>query len=169
MKKLQSAFEEYLNLIGQQGGSDLGGETRPEVTAHDNERFAGLLDEHLKFNKGLIVVAVTLLCVLFVMGMFLVYTLRASPRSIVIISGGSFLSFLIIIRWLRQLWIEKSMMDILLYAARDMPPKEAAKFLTGFYFKMLHPDRGARGRSRSQGIARAAKTKDVVRLDASPK
>src|SRR5262249_55820925 len=131
MKRLQSALEDYLRLIEQQEGAHLGEKAKREETASDNEHFVTWLDETLKFNKAIIVVAIVLLCILFGMGMFLVYTLRASPRGIVIVSGGSFLSFLVVIRWLRQLWIEKSMMDISMYAAREMPPKEAAIFLTG--------------------------------------
>jgi len=162
MKRLETIFEDYLRLIGQQEGPDLG-EKPKEVTAAANQHFAALLDEHLKFNKGIIVVAVALLCILFGVGMFLVYTLRTSPKGIVTISGGSFLSFLLVIRWLRRLWIEKSMIDVMIFVARDMPPKEAAKFLTGFYFKMLRPGREVPDRSRSGASGQAARAKRAAR------
>jgi len=162
MKRLEAIFEEYLRLIEQQEGGKLG-EKLKEVTVANNQYFAALLDEHLKFNKSIIVVAVALLCILFSVGMFLVYTLRTSPKGIIAISGGNFLSFLLVIRWLRRLWIEKSMVDVMIFVARDMSPYEAAKFLTKFYFKMLQPRRERLGRSRSGVSGQAAKAKRAVK------
>jgi len=163
MKRLEKIFEGYLILIDQQHGADLGEEPKREITAADNEHFAALLDEHLKFNRGIIVVAIVLLCVLFGVGMFLVYTLRTSPTGIVTIAGGSFFSFLLVIRWLRRLWIEKSMIDVLIFVARDMPPKEAAKFLVRFYFKMLEDSKEVPPRQRFKVSSQRPKAKRAVR------
>jgi hypothetical protein len=81
-----------------------------------------------------------LLCCLFIAGLGLVVYYRDSPERVaVLFGGGTFLSMLVIVGWLRKLWFDKRTMDLLLVLVQSMSPADAAKVLTTFYFGALSP------------------------------
>jgi hypothetical protein len=136
MQNLEHTLADYLRRIGQYEAQRLGGEAH-QISPADSEFLRDSLCRQIRFSDRLITVAVILLCGLFVVGVFLILYNRGSLNATAVISGGTFASMLVIIRWLRQLWLDKSTMDMLVNAANGLSPAEAAKLVTTFYFKAL--------------------------------
>jgi hypothetical protein len=113
------------------------GGTRKEVTSADNAALAERLQQSLRFNDRMIVVAVALLCVLFFLGAALTIYHRDAPKTISMIFGGAFLSLLLVIGWIRQLWWDKTVIDILIPLLNELSPEDASKAITTLYYKIL--------------------------------
>jgi hypothetical protein len=45
------------------------------------------------------------------------------------------------VRWLRQLWIDKNFIDLILRATSELAPLEVAKLISTYYELMLRGDR----------------------------
>jgi hypothetical protein len=121
------------------GGSD----DVKEVDDKDSEKIShhsGLLMESLnkryRFNTSVIVIAIILLCILFGIGVTLIFYYRDLPSAMGAVFGGTFLSLLSIIHWLYKLWREKSFMDISLGILEGLPPEKAAEFISTLYWKL---------------------------------
>jgi uncharacterized protein YqhQ len=94
------------------------------------------LDKRFKFNNNIIILAILLLCILFAIGVFLVFFYRNSPSVMGGVFGGTFLALLSIIKWLHKLWKEKSLMDISLCILEGLPPEKAAESISTLYWKL---------------------------------
>ncbi|SRR5260370_979416 len=136
MRKLDNTLADYLRRIGQYEPQSLGKEPRP-TTEEDSLFLRDSLNRQLLFNNLLIIVAVIMLCVLFMLGVFLILYHRDSFDAVAWISGGTFAALLVIIRLLRRLWLDKSAVDLLIHASHGMSPSESAKLVTTFYFRAL--------------------------------
>lgn len=134
MPNLKQTLVDYLRRIGQYEPQSLGKESR-RLTAEDNVFLRESLNRQLRFNNLMILVALVLLCALFILGVFLIlYNLR-SVNVVEVISGATFAAMLAMIRFLRRLWLDKSAVDLLIHASYAMSPEEAAKLVTSFYFR----------------------------------
>jgi len=141
MKRLRSAYEQYLTRIERlnkiQLGTDANKKKSRPITEEDNQYFIKLLDKQLKFNLNIVIIYITMLCVLFGIGVFLVFYYLNSPRVIGLIFGGTFFSLLTVIEKLRRLWHEKSIIDISLTVIQELPPKETAKVIEILYWNSI--------------------------------
>lgn len=152
MEKLTTIFEDYLKSIEQfddkviLGSSDRAIQVKESTPGYfpdgpgSLERKTKSLEERLgerfKFNNGIILLAIIILCMIFVMGVFFVFYYRDSPVALGGIFGGTFLSLLSIISWLHKLWREKSVMDMTLSVIEGLPAREAAKFINTMAWKL---------------------------------
>lgn len=143
MKQLKEIYEEYLKgiekldeviVLGSRGdqmeakSSDLIDNQSRMLTERLNKRF--------KFNNAIIILAIVLLCILFAIGVSLVFYYRNSPSVMGGVFGGTFLALLSIIGWLHKLWKEKSLMDISLWALEGLPPEKAAEHINTLYWTL---------------------------------
>ena len=140
MKRLKLVFEEYLKGIGRFAQTiDLGREEiepRP-VTEKDSQFLTAQLNRQYKANNNMIIIATTMLVILFVLGVFLVFYYLDSPKIISVVFGGTFLSLLSIISRLHKLWIEKNMMDVSLIILQTLTPEQAAQFFKELYWNKI--------------------------------
>jgi hypothetical protein len=136
MPGLESILADYLRRIGQYEPQPLGKAPRPS-TAEDAQFLREALTRQLRFNNSMIMVAVAMLCGLFLLEVFLIVDHRDSLKAVSVISGTAFAGLLLVVRYLRRLWLDKSAMDILILTSHSLPPAETARLVTSFYFKAI--------------------------------
>lgn len=136
MKKVELLFEEYLSQFGGTKAVQLGEGADNKVTQKHSDFLESRLDSQIKFNNIIIIIAILLLCLLFLMGALLILNNRNNPTTINYIFGGTFLSLLSIVAWLRKLWFEKSILDMASGVVRNLPPEKAAEFVSSIYWRM---------------------------------
>ena len=137
MKQVQSIYKKYLKRIGRIQEISLGAYEPQTITREDNQFFTKLLEKQLNFNRNVIIVYISMLCVLFGIGVLLIFYHLNSPEKIGLIFGGTFLSLLTIIEKLRRLWRDKSIMDITLNIAQGLPPEQTAQVIEALYFNSV--------------------------------
>ena len=138
MDRIRAAYKNYLSRMNRLQEVNLGSSDKPHsVTEEDNQFLSSLLQKELNFNRKLVLIFVTMLLVLFGMGLFLTIYFIHSPKTIGIVFGGTFLSLLAIIEKLHRLWEEKSKMDITLSLAQNLPPAETVKVIETLYWNMI--------------------------------
>ncbi|KAA6461262.1 hypothetical protein DYQ86_13570 [Acidobacteria bacterium AB60] len=140
---LASTLASYLKTIDQLEPQSLGGRQRT-LSDQDSQFLRASLMRQQRFNNAMIVVAVVLLCALFALAAFLLLLQRNSVNAVAVISGTTFSAMLGIIAFLRRLWLDKSAMDLLLFACQGLSPSEVANLVTSFYFKATEPRRAVR-------------------------
>src|SRR5579862_437475 len=135
MSGLRSAIEQFLGDTGRLEIPLLGKKGAPRPARPDsNSRFAKKLAENLKRTNRLVIVATVMICILFLLGLVVTVWSRG-PTAIVVSADGAFLaSQLGVIRFLRRLWLEKSLMHFLEYLCNRLPPEDLAEILKPFYF-----------------------------------
>jgi len=136
MITFRTIVSSFVDELGQARVQPLGGTTR-EPQPEQVRRFSGRLKRQSDRNSYLMAAAVAVLCLLFVVCVFLVVYYRHSPKTTMLVFGGNILQLIVIVAWLRRLWLDKNTMEALLIVADELPPLEAAKIITNFYFKVL--------------------------------
>lgn len=136
-KFLHEAVQAYLEDIGQSKARNFGlGETDVD-TGKSALLFERLRRSQEKADK-VIAAAVACLVVLFILVVGLVVYLIDKPTTIAVLLGGNIFATLIIVRWLRKLWLEKSAIDTLLVMVVDLPPEQGTKLIMEFYFRTMN-------------------------------
>lgn len=144
-KLLNEAVRAYLKDTGQFTVPTLGGGKLNRDPGESKVLFERLRRSQEKADK-VIVAAVACLVALFVLVLGLVLYLVDKPSIMATLLGGNIFAALIIVRWLRKLWLEKSAIDTLLVMVVDLPPAEGAKLIIEFYFRtMSQSDPASRG------------------------
>lgn len=134
---LNQLLSQYASDIGQEVASPLGGGGgTPLISA--TPILLSRLQKRQESARFIIVIAVILLCFLFFAGIALIAYHRNSPQIVSILFGGNFFSLLIVVYWLRRLWLEKTAIDTLLIIISGMTPIEAAKTLMKFHFASIN-------------------------------
>lgn len=87
-----------------------------------------------KFNNILILVIMAMFIVIFGIGIYFSLYYRNDPKTMGVVFGGSFLSLLVIIRGLQNLWKQKSTMDMLLTIVPNMTPDKAVEIIEMLYY-----------------------------------
>jgi hypothetical protein len=160
MLSMRRSLGEYLRHIGQFEPQPLGKEPR-SITSEDSQFLRETLDRHVKSNDWIIIVAVVLLIFLFVLEVFLLlYNLNSIPATAVI-SATTFASLLGIIGYLRRLWLDKSVMNVLIHATYVIAPEDLAKLVASLYYKGFDTEWEA-------GVARQGVQSAVLRSARNP-
>lgn len=139
-EKLKREFETYLEKIGRLEPVTLGGsDERPvkKVKKEDNQHLTQLLDQHVKSNNYLVVIAIIILCLSFLAAILLLLSYRQNPEAIKLVSGGVMILALGVIRWLHRFWIQRSFIAISLTILDKMPPEQAADVMTQLYWSFI--------------------------------
>ena len=137
MKRLRSAFEQYLSEIGRLKPVQLGPKEKRQITQEHSDFLMKFLDRQLSFNKNLVILYVVLLIIVFAISVFLVFYFLNSPKIIGMVFGGSCLGILAILDRLRRRWREKSVMDLAFIVVRELPPKETVKVIETLYWNSI--------------------------------
>jgi hypothetical protein len=132
MPSVHQSLGEYLRHIGQFDPQPLGKEPR-SITLQDSQFLRETLDRRTKSNTWIIIVAVGLLICLFGLEVFLILYNRDS----ITVTATTFASLLVIVGYLRRLWLDKSKMDVLIHASCVIGPEELAKLVASLYYKGL--------------------------------
>lgn len=127
----------YLERLGRNKIADLGPGESPIITAEDQKFLTLRLANDSKFNNLLLVSAVCLLYAIFIIATLFLWHYRDQPKQIAACFGGSFFSLTLLVRWLRQLWIDKNFIDLIRNAASQLSPLEVAKLISTYYELML--------------------------------
>ncbi|SRR5258707_213462 len=130
MKRLRETVRVYLSHIGQEQARQLG--RRPTRDSGRDELRERLLDEQ-RFNRKIFTLMVALLTFLFAVGVYFVWKNRDQPLNAGAFLGGEFLSFLLLIQWIRQTLLDKVYTDLLVRASDELDPEHLAKFVTTWY------------------------------------
>lgn len=138
---IYSVVDAYLERIGQNRVQELG-EQRPEPSKEDQAFLIEGLRRTRRFNANIIIVAIIILCAIFLLGAFLVIYYRSAPQTMAMVFGGNFLSLLVIVAWLRRLWFEKSTLDLLTALLPSLPAADAAQVVTTWRFQSKSVRRG---------------------------
>ncbi len=148
MKQLKEIYKDYLKRIGRLDEEVCLGprtdkkDVKDKGTIIRQSRFLSeRLNNRFRFNNKIIILAVVLLCILFAVGVILVFYYRDSPSVMGGIFGGTFLSLLSIIGWLHKLWKEKSLMDISLSILEGLPPEKASDCISTLYWILRSPSK----------------------------
>lgn len=138
--KAKSVFEQYLAKIGKLEPIQLGDDKEIQVTKEDNDFLKTHLLGQIKSNNTIIWLAIGMLVVIFLLDIYLILYSLKEPEVIKVVFNGTFTvsSLFLIINWLRKLWAEKSLMDISLCVAQDMPPEQAAKYIASIYWRIVN-------------------------------
>ena len=134
MKNLKSIFEKYLERTDRLKDLKLGESDSRVIASEDNKFLAQLLEKQSIFNKNIIIVYIVMLCLLFSIGVYLVFRFIDSPNTMGIIFGGTFLSLLAIVDRLRKIWKEKSIMDMILILIDGLPKEQIAAVIETLYW-----------------------------------
>ncbi len=136
-QKLKQKFELYLNNIGRLNEVPLGeGDERP-VKNEDNQHLIQLLDQHIKSNNYLIIIAIIILCLCLIGAILLLISYRQNPEAIKLVSGGTMIFALGAMRWLHRFWIQRAFIAICLTILQKMPPEQAADVMTQLYWAFI--------------------------------
>lgn len=140
-KKIQAVFEEYLKEydileLKTLGGSSRGTEDAKVPDQRASELLSARLLQQAKVNNTIIMLAVGMLFVLFAIGIYLIIHYQDDVKTIGLIFGGTFLSLLGIVGWLRKLWIDKNLLDMSAGIIGQLSPAEAAKYVETMYLNM---------------------------------
>lgn len=136
-KLLNEAVQSYLKDTGQSTAPTFGTAKANHDDGKTQVLFERLRKSQEKADK-IIAIAVACLVVLFVFVMGLVIYLVDKPATINVLLGGNIFAILIIVGWLRKLWLEKSAIDTMLVMVADLPPAEGAKLILEFYFRSMN-------------------------------
>ena len=139
----RATAEAYLNRLRRDQLGALGPGDVPSlaITTEDQKFLSSRLDEDHKFNNLLLVSCVVLLYAIFILAALLMWHYRDQPKQIGVCFGGSFFSLTLLVRWLRQLWIDKNFIDLIRNAASKLSPVEVAKLISTYYELMLKGDK----------------------------
>jgi hypothetical protein len=142
LKQLKKIYGEYLKKVGKLDEDIRLGKSKTRdaedkaVITQQNQLLTERLKNRFITNDRIIAIAILMLCVIFGIGVFLVFYYRHTPSAMGGVFGGTFLSLLAIIRWLFKLWREKSYMDITLGILEGLTPRQAAEFISNIYWKL---------------------------------
>jgi len=140
MESVKQIFKDFLENAGKLELIKLGSEETsraPKAGKIENVKFTDRLKTKRTANNSIIILAVTMLFIVFLLGVFFAFYYRDKMN----VMGGAFAVLLLlltgIIRQLRSLWLEKTLMDVSIALMDDLPPEEGLKFIQVVYRKHL--------------------------------
>ncbi|MDX2044363.1 MAG: hypothetical protein SF097_24350 [Acidobacteriota bacterium] len=137
VEKLKQDFETYLERIGRLKEVPLGEDDEQPVKKEDNQHLIQLLDQHVKSNNSLVVIAIVILCLSFLGTILLLLSYRQNPEAIKLVAGGAMMLALGVVRWLHKFWIQKTFIAIALTILDKLPPEQAADVMTRLYWTFI--------------------------------
>lgn len=143
---MDTMFESYLNKLGDLKPVQLGkhGKIPPiseDVLEKSGASFKELLLSQIKFNNGIILTAVIGLVIIFIIDIYFIFYYRDDLKALAFLFGGTFLSLIGVIRWLRKLWMDKTVMDVTLGVIQDLPPEVAMQHIQVTYWRIIRGEK----------------------------
>lgn len=154
MSSLRKAAGAYLTDIGQEQAPELGARPR-RVKGLDT--FQQRLLEEQRFNRNIFALIVLLLTALFAVGIYLVLKNQNQPLIAGTFLGADLVSFLLIIKWMRQTLLDKIYADLLVRASNELDSDHLAKFVATWYelTTKAHPQTQGSATKRNKSEQRA--------------
>lgn len=135
--KLELIISDYLRQAGQDVPGVLGGDAKDLAASPALPALLDRLEKRQASAQIIIYTAVAVLASLFLVGVALIVYHRDAPSTMAAIFGGNFFSLLIVVHWLRRLWLEKTAIDTLLIIVSGLPAVEAVKIILKFHFSSI--------------------------------
>lgn len=132
MGRLALVLTKYLEKTGQLE-IQLGNREQLVVDHEHNQFLIEMINKESIYNK-IIVLVIFMYITLYLIGIFLVFHFLGSPAVLAVIFGGIFVTPILIVKELKQLWKDKNIMDIVRIFAADMPPAELIKVIKIIYY-----------------------------------
>ena len=154
MSHLREAVGIYLTDIGQQQAPELGARLAVEKGVDTFRK--RLLDEQ-RFNRRVFSLIIFLLTTLFAVGIYFVLRNRDQSLTAGAFLGAELISFLLVIRWIRQVLLDKVYTDLLIRASNELDTQHLARFVTTWYelTTKAYPqtnDKAKRNRSKRKAL-----------------
>jgi len=137
MRDLQKALGKVLAEIGALEPVTLGTSQKPKVSQAEKEKVEQVIAQQRTFNSRVLTLAISMLVAIFLAAMFLALYHINRPTFAAAAIGGNLLSLLLIVSWMRRLWIERGIIDLAQVAIRGLPPDEGIKLACSMYFGLL--------------------------------
>jgi len=137
MPNLRRALATVLGEIGVLEHVTLGTSQKQQVSPADKEKIERVLAEQQTFNSTVLALAISMLVVIFLAGVFLAIYHINRPAFAAAAIGGNLLSLLLTVSWMRRLWVEKGIVDLARLAVQEFPPDEGIKLACSLYFGLL--------------------------------
>jgi hypothetical protein len=134
--RLNSILKEFAIAVEQVTPQKMGGIAKP-IGQQDVNKVSSRMSDLVRKNGYMMHVAVGIVLALFLFCIAVVVYYRNNPNTAVMVMGGNSLQLVLLVGWLRRLWVEKTAVETLLIATEELPPADAAKLLLSFYFKVL--------------------------------
>lgn len=143
---LRQGVERYLEAEGRLGFRKLG----PEQAAETRGRGTAILLESFQhtqaFRAKVQWICVALLCLLFTVQAALLVSGAVTGRAQAGLVAGAGLLVLPVLSWLRRIWIDSVLEELIRSSLRDLPPQEALQAIERIHWTFFAPGRGARTR-----------------------
>ena len=154
--RAKEAFRLYLAHVGRLHVIGLGDAEEHAgargVTDKDNELLEKQINSAADATNWMVGIVVSMLAVVFVVGVFLVIRAVGSAGAVATLSAGLLLTLLAIVERLRRLWVEKAMLDIAWAGVREWPPEKVLSLVELIYWHSLSPKRKRSGLSTARGL-----------------
>jgi len=150
--QLELIISDYLRQTGQDAPAVLG-EAKDVAASPALPALLDRLEKRQASAQIIIYTAVAVLAGLFLVGVALIAYHRDAPSTMAAIFGGNFFSLLIVVHWLRRLWLEKTAIDTLLIIVSGLPPAEAIRIVMKFHFSSIQATTPAFMRGEQEGAS----------------
>lgn len=134
--KISKVVRSYLDRVGQNQPQVLGEQT-VDFDPRDKTMLLSGFAAVRKSNSLSKLLAIAVLVVIFSLTVYLALLHRNDMKFLSFILGGNFLSLLVIVGWLRRVWLEGTTLDILSLLIQSMSPQEAVQVISTFYFTAI--------------------------------
>lgn len=137
MKRLALTLEAYLERLGRLEVT-LGPDETRVVTQEDSSFLAQQLQRVAKADTNTIAVMTVLLGLAYGPGVLFAFYKLPSPGVMGGVLSGALLALWLVVAKLRQLWREKSLVDMVLSALPELPPEQVVQLVEMLYWETVH-------------------------------
>ncbi len=139
MKNLEFVLSDFLKQLGRIEDIKLGDKkSEPyQPSEADTKRLTEKLNDQSVFNRRILVIYLISICILYAIGIFMVFYFLDSPNKMGVVFGGSFLGLIVVNDRLYRTWREKTLIDVVLTLVKGLPPAEGVKAIESIYWARI--------------------------------
>ena len=137
MRNLQKALGKVLSEVGALEPVTLGAAPKQKASPADKEKVEQVIAEQRVFNSRVVTLAISMLVAIFIIAVAVALYHINRPAVATAAIGGNLLSLVLIVSWMRRLWIERGIIDLAQVAIRELAPEEGIKLACSLYFGLL--------------------------------
>lgn len=134
MNQLKDLYAEYLKNAGRAPGARKLGVPETALPKSASDTLALQLAKRRDQNMRMMWIAVGMLVILFGLGVYFAILYRNDVKIMASVFGGTFLTLMVIVRYLHKLWKDISSMDVLIILLPNMTPAEVLKAIETLYY-----------------------------------
>ncbi len=137
-RKIDRALKDYLEQAGRLEVVKLGGDggevPAPPGMDPEGEALSLYFREQLRSHQTLLRTLTAMLCVVFLLGTITAIRSLHAPQVMAGLLAGTLAAMLLVVDFLRRIWVEKITMDIALYVLHNLAPSETLRMLEMIYW-----------------------------------